>query len=168
LVLLKVRFIIVNAVKILSKDGREPNMKRSLSLIVVLVIATVFAVGLAACGGSGSSSDESTAVVQENTAPAVAATVAEAVPQADTASKADALVGTWKDVSDPSSTATITKSGNDYQYADKDGTYKCTFEGGKLKVQVSGDASDTAEAYIDTATGHLCVLYQGGLSEFQK
>lgn len=143
-------------------------MFKNLKLLVVLVLALTLVSGLAACGGSDSAGKDATAVVEENTAPAEPATVEEVLPEVDTGSNVDALVGNWKDVTDPALFANITKTDAAYQYEDNDGKYAATFENGKLKVQVSEDAADLAEVYIDTGTGHLFVLYQGGLSEFEK
>lgn len=141
-------------------------MFKNLKYLVVFALALTLVLGLAACGGGTASDSEAAAV--ENTAPAEPATVEEALPQADTGTKADELVGSWKDISDATLFANITKTDSTYQYEDNDGKYAATFENGKLKVQVSADAADTAEAYINAETGHLLVLYQGGLSEFEK
>ena len=142
-------------------------MFKNLRYLVAIVLVVTLVSGLTACGGGGSS-EKGTEVIAENTAPAEPDTVEESLPQVDANSNADALLGSWKDIVDPSLFANITKTDTAYQYEDNDGTYTATFENGKLTVKVSEDGADTAEVYVDADSGHLFVLYQGGLSEFEK
>ena len=141
-------------------------MIKNLKCTIVLVIAVTLAFGMTACNGNVSANGE--AVVEESAAPPQAATVEEALPEVDTNSDVNVLIGSWKGVSDTTLYANITKTDTAYQYEDNDGKYTATFENGKLKVPVSDDAADFAEVYVDADTGHLYVLYQGGLSEFEK
>ena len=144
-------------------------MLKNLKYLVVLVLAVTLIFSLAACGGNSDSSNQKNEVVEsENTAPPEPDTVEEVLPEVDTGSSSDVLVGSWKDVSDPARFANITKTDTAYQYEDNDSVYTATFEGGKLKISVSDNAEDFAEAYVEADTGRLFVLYMGGLSEFEK
>lgn len=121
-----------------------------------------------ACGGDASTSQEGTA---SNGQEAVAtaqepATVESALPKVDTGAAADSMLGEWKDTVDNTHFSKITKTDSGYQLEDNDGKYPATFKEGKLSVKVT--ESDTAEAYIDTNTGHLFILFQDGLTEFAK
>jgi hypothetical protein len=136
--------------------------------LVVLILSVTLLFILAACGGSDSAGEDAGAVVEESAAPPEPATVEDVLPEVDTSSAVDGLLGSWKDISDPTLFANITKVDSAYQYEDNDGKYDAVFENGKLKVSVSDDPADFAEVYIDAETAHLCVLYQGGLSEFVK
>lgn len=143
-------------------------MIKNLKYLVILVLAVTLTFGLAACGGSDSGEGEDKEVVEESTAPAEPDTVEEALPEVDTSASVDVLVGNWVDISDSQYFANITKDGEVYKYEDNDGTYEATFKDGKLLVPVSDAADDFAEVYVDTGTGHLLVLYQGGIAEFEK
>ena len=136
-------------------------MLKKLKCSIVLVIAVTLAFGMIAC--SGSNSANTGAAVEESAAPPEAA-----LPEVDTSSDVDVLIGNWKGISDTTLYANITKTDTAYQYEDNDGKYTATFENGKLKIPVSDDAADFAEVYVDADTGRLLVLYKGGLSEFEK
>ncbi len=139
-------------------------MIKNLKRLIVFVIAVTLALGLIACGsGQGTEAPDG-----ETAAALEPATVEEAIPDADTGSSPDILIGSWKGISDPDSFANITKTEAGYQYEDNDDVYEAAFAEGKLKIRVSEDAADIAEAYVDTETGNLLVLYQGGLSKFEK
>ena len=141
---------------------------KSFKTIVVYILIFTLLAGMTACSDktapSGKQSDVSQSPEKE-AAPEVA-TVVESLPAADTNAGADALIGSWKDISDAESFAAITKTDTGYQYEDKDGKYPATFENGVLKVKAS--ETDTADVYIDPKTGHMVTAYQGGLSEFEK
>lgn len=142
-------------------------MIKSLKYLVILVLAVTLTFGFAACGGSDSV-DGDNSEVEENTAPPEPDTVEEALPEVDTSASVDVLVGNWVDISDSTYFANITKDGEVYKYEDNDGKYDATFKDGKLIVPVSDAENDFAEVYVDAGTGHLCVLYQGGIAEFEK
>ena len=133
---------------------------------IILIIAFVF--GMTACGESGSANEEAVAAVEDSTASPEETVAEEVLPEVDTNSSVDELIGSWKDISDPALFVNVSKTDTTYQYEDVDGKYDATFENGKLKVQASDDPADFAEVYIDTETGHLFVLYQGSLAEFEK
>jgi hypothetical protein len=124
---------------------------------------------MAACGSqTNTSSDEtiSDQTADEVQAAAQPATVSQAEPEADTKVSVDALIGEWIDITDAANTAKITKIDNGYQFADKDGKYPTTFENGKLKVKVND--TDTAEAYINSESGHLFVVLGEDMWEYSK
>lgn len=136
----------------------------------ILIAITVFAFSFASCGSKNSPAKESEAPTPELTVAATPAPdVAEqTAPEADIKVAEDSFVGNWKDVNSGEGFVKITKTESGYQYEDNDGKYKATFEDGILKVQVSDDATDMADAYINSETGHLILNYQGGLSEYIK
>ncbi len=153
---------------------------------VVLFLAFIFTAVLAACGGSNSadstaeySSTDWSASPSESLSTAEAAvqaqtnqeaTVEAALPPADTEKANDEnLLGTWTDVNAPDRYVTITKTDSGYEYEDNEGKYPATLVDGVLKVQVSeSDATDTADAYIETESGHLLSVYQDNQAEFMK
>lgn len=143
-------------------------MIKNMKYFVAAILAMSLIFSLAACGGNDSAAADAEASVEERTVPAEPDTVKEVLPEADTSSTGDVLIGSWKDISDPALLANISKIDTGYQYEDNEGVYAATFESGKLKVSVSEDAADFAEAYVNPETGHLLVLYQGGVSEFEK
>lgn len=142
-----------------------------LLVVGMLVAALVFS--LAGCGGSGNSDSDGAAANAEgvSTAPAEAETVMQAATEqiaeaVDTSTKVDALIGSWVDVNAPERFANITADGTAYIYEDNEGKYPATFDGGVLKLKVSD--TDTADVYIDPASGHLKMVYQDNISEFSK
>lgn len=133
---------------------------------IILIIAFVF--GMTACAKSGSANGEAETAAEDSTASPEETVAEEVLPEVDVNSNVDELIGSWKDVSDPTLFVNISKTGTTYQYEDIDGKYEATFENGRLKVPASDDPADIAEVYIDTETRHLIVLYQGSLAEFEK
>lgn len=124
---------------------------------------------MTACGSEANTSSDEMTLSQtevELQSTAQPATVSQAEPEADTKVSVDALIGEWVDISDTVNIAKITKADNEYQFEDKDGKYPATFENGKLKVKVSD--ADTAEAYINSETGHLIVVLGEDIWEYGK
>jgi hypothetical protein len=168
-------------------------MKGKKFLVVGMLLA-VMSLALVGCGGGGSSategslvqsiatSTESSAAAEATTGTTAtsgtateAATTVQTVEQmasaqiaeeADTSMKADDLIGSWVDVTDSTRFANIVKDGENYTYEDNDGKYKASFKDAVLKVEVA--ANDFAEVYIDSASGHLMLVYQDNVSEFSK
>lgn len=145
---------------------------KSLKLLVVGMLVAMMVLSLAGCGGGTDASGDSTAAVApEGTPPVEAETVVQAVTEqiaeaVDTGTKVDEIVGEWVDVNAPDRFAKITLDGTAYIYEDNEGKYPATFESGVLKLKVSD--TDTADVYIDPASGHLMMVYLDNISEFNK
>jgi hypothetical protein len=167
-------------------------MKGKKFLVVGMLLA-VMSLALVGCGGSSSANEgslvqsiatsagnsaaaEATAGTTETSGAATeAATTVQTVEQmasaqvaeeADTSKKADDLVGNWVDVTDSTRFANIVKDGENYLYEDNDGKYSATFKDAVLKVEVA--ANDFADVYIDSASGHLVLVYGDNIAEFAK
>lgn len=144
-------------------------MRYSSRILAILALVFLIFTLLTACGGgSGDSQSQTGQSVDANasSAPAQTETVQASLPQADTSASADSLVASWKQVGSPDKFVNITKTDSGYQYEDNDGKYPATFKDGKLEVKATD--TDMAEAYIDSATGHLVVVFQGGMTEYEK
>lgn len=164
-------------------------------LLAVVMLAGTVSLLFAGCGGGNASENEGSLVQSIATAEEVS-TVSEAVTaatttsssgvteaaattetveqmasaqvaeEANTSMKADDLVGSWVDVNDSTRFANIVKDGENYSYEDNDGKYAATFKDGVLKVEVA--AGDYADVYIDIVSGHLMLVYQDNIEEFNK
>lgn len=142
---------------------------KSQKIFAVLVLIFTLLAGMTACGDNNTASSGQQADVQQSTEQTVApeaATIEQTLPAVDSKAGVDALIGSWKDISEADSFVTITKTEAGYQYEDNDGKYPATFENGVLKVKASD--TDTADVYIDPETGHMFTAYQGGLLEYEK
>jgi hypothetical protein len=151
--------------------------------ILSVLLLSLFLTGLCACGSSEESNsngdgqqtgfegqqtniDEQQTNFQEATPEPVA--TKPPLPTANPESSAESLLGKWEDISTPENFVTITKEDSKYKYKDSDGEYYGTFEKDALILEVTpGDSSDTAKVYID-GKGHLLMVYQGNVSEFEK
>ena len=142
--------------------------KGRIAVIGVLAIVIMFA--LFGCGGNADnssgnapSSGESVVAVTEVVEQEASDKIADAV---DEKASADDLVGNWKDITDEARFVNITKTDAGYEYEDNEGKLPSEFSEGILKVKVSD--TETADVYIDTASGHLFLVYQDNISEFEK
>lgn len=151
-------------------------MKRSKILVILILVFTLMT-GMTACGSNTAGNDTTgndTASGQqadasqttEQTVTPEEATIEQAIPEADPEANADALIGSWKDITAADSFVNITKTEAGYQYEDNDGKCPAAFENGVLKVKASD--TDTADIYIDPKTGHMITAYQGGMTEYEK
>ncbi len=168
-------------------------MKGKKFLVVGMLLA-VMSLTLVGCGGGGSSANEgslvqsiatstesptdaeaATGTTATSGAGTEAATTVQTVEQmasdqvaeeADTSKKVDDLLGSWVDVTDSSRFANIVKDGDNYTYEDNDGKYNASFKDGVLKVEVA--ANDFADVYIDSASGHLMLVYADNIVEFSQ
>ncbi len=135
--------------------------------IAICTILFLLVLSLSACGAGGSDSQGSGGDSASQPAAAVEAdTVEQAVQQADAFSSADKLIGSWTDIAAPDRFVNITQTDSGYQYEDNEGAYPATFADGKLTVKLSD--TDSAEAYVDTKSGHLFSVYQENISEYQQ
>lgn len=154
----------------------------SKKMLIVYILMFVLLAGITACGNNNAiTSDQQSSGQAEVPAatdqqssdqaevPAATdqqATVQGAIPTADTKASVDVLIGSWSDISSPERFANITRIDSGYQYEDNEGKYPGTFKDGVLTLNVSD--TDTADVYIDPTTGHMFLVYQDNISEFEK
>lgn len=133
---------------------------------VLIIFGILFAlmISISACGDSDTGAGTQQDSVQNATDQQ--ATVEQAIAEPDSKGDSGSLLGEWKDINAKDRFARITKAGADYQYEDNDGKYAATFVDGILKVKVTD--TETADVYIDTATGHLILSFENGQTEFEK
>ena len=145
---------------------------KKIALLGILVLVLFFS--MTACGnGTDSAKDQQTADQQtadqqatDQQGTELQESAVQIIPQADSSSTVDGLVGSWIDISDSNNFANIAKTDTGYQYEDNEGKYSATFKDGVMKVQVSD--SETANAYIDPKSGHMFLVYQDNTTEFKK
>lgn len=138
------------------------------------LVAALLAVSATACSGPSEADSEALTSITEISPDEMAVeqmtgqqeSIEQTIPAADASATVDQLVGRWVDISMPERFASISKDGDGYQYEDNDGKYPAAFEEGMLKVKVSD--TDSADVYMDSATGYLIVSYQGDVLEFQR
>lgn len=156
------------------------NLKGLMASILVLVM--IFS--LAACGGSNNASSDAPATISTADQQEVINNLAQEaadVPKPDTQiiegttspdstapDTENKLLGEWADINDATRIVKVTKNGEEYQYADPDGTYNGTMKDGILTIKISDAENDTAMVFIDSKTGNLVTNYQGDIYEFTK
>jgi hypothetical protein len=136
----------------------------SVYLFVVMIFFTLAACSVVSTDAELHSLDKATEQ-QDETKPEKAVVAQEfASPDSD-ADSVD-LTGSWADINDMSRFINITKSGEEYVYEDNEGKLQTAYKDGVLEVKVSD--TDIAKVYLDKSTGHLLMVYQDNLSEFEK
>lgn len=123
-------------------------------------LAVLLAGTVAACGNGNINGTAGNVTMQY--------TVEQTLPEADATAVADGLIGNWTNYDDPEQFAVITKTASAFQYEDNDGKYPAVFENGKLRIKISDTESDSADVYLDSQTGHMMMVYQDSVYEFEK
>lgn len=132
--------------------------------ITLSILVFVLFIGLTACAGGKSKSDEALAPVAVDSSQLSEEAMSTPAPNKD--EEADNLIGEWTQVDNEEQFAKITKDSEGYQYEDNDGKYSATFKDGVLIVNV--DANSTASVYIDAKTAKLILNYQESITQFNK
>ncbi|HEX2945803.1 MAG TPA: hypothetical protein VHT96_07590 [Clostridia bacterium] len=112
-----------------------------------------------------SSGIEASGEQQANAAPQKEV-VSQEVAKPDTKASVDDLTGSWTDKNDKTRFINISKDGDGYIYEDNEGKLQTEYKDGVLELKISD--TDTAKVYIDEASGHLMLVYQDNISEYEK